>query len=385
MKNDSSLEEESLFEVIYEPLPASYNGFAKMRTNNRLRQTEPLFLPNGKPTTFLRKAQQDFAQACVAKGSGHLVVRATGKKHVQLMAFINSQGRAVEVREFDAKKGNIDELNSYLATQPDEPTMVIIRGSMRAGITLGHDNFIRGWIETGSVSSDTQAQSGAGRACGYGRNDESYPIYCDLRHVDAWIKVYDALDKGQTPLAPSGVQNHAQHPRKFYTLKEILPFQEAWDKYVKPARDNEKRKGTEGKKKYRHQIASTAASVFLDVAGMFLEGRRDSGSTMGIHVNGPTTDATVEKFLKVHLKNHLREHPDTTEEDVRGWARRNRASYKRLLKEYPEASSPAYERKVRKDPKALGTVLIFNEEGVDVLRGPHDDLLKKSAAIKSGV
>lgn len=385
IKSDNlDLQGESLFHWIYEPPPDDYNSLARMRANLRLRQTQPLFLDNGLPSDFLLQVHRDFLKACKTQGPGHLVIRATGERNDRLMDFINRRGRGIECLPFDAKLGNIDELNKRLSVQPSEPTIVVIRGSMRAGMTLGIDNSIRGWVETESATSDSQAQSGVGRACGYGRNAETYPIYCDLDHVDKWIATYDALDKNKTPEVPPGIQNRGLGARRRYTFLEILPHDEAWKKYVLPARDNDKRKGITGHALYRHQLANTADSVFLDVAGMFLEGRRDSGSTKGIHVNGPTTDAAVHKFLKMHFKKHKAKHPDVTEETVWGWQRRNRESYKKLIAKHPEATSPKYERAVRKDPKLDGNAIIFNEDAITTidLDQSRDGLQKKRSAVR---
>lgn len=359
---------ESLFKIVYEAPPENYNSPAKMRANERLRQTETL-VQNGQPTTFWKKVWAEFLQNCEVHGPGHLVVRATGKKHAQLMSIINRRGRKIECREFDSESQNIDELNAFLATQPAGPMIVVIRGSMRAGITLEQKHFIRGWVETESVTSDTQAQSGVGRACGYDRSQDTYPIYCDLKHIDAWIEAYAALDKKNPSVPiPSGVQNHALKAHARYPVLGLLDYKSAWDTHVKPHRHNDKNKaGKKGSERYRFQFASTQ-QVFLDIAGMFLEGRRDSGSTIGIRVNGPTPDAEVRKYIKTH--------PKLDPEVVWGWARRNHESYKKLLQQYPEAAP-----KVGREDK----VLYFGDKGVPTISSTRtrDELQRRKSATRS--
>jgi len=349
MSDNIDLQGPSLFTWIYETPPPNYNSFKTMRAKDRLKQTDPLFLADGTPTDFLKRVHTDFLKVCEADGPGHLVVRATGKKHAQLMGYINRRGRKVECREFDSMSQNIDGLTTYLSTKPAEPTIVIIRGSMRAGITLDHKHHIRGWVETESATSDTVAQSGAGRACGYNRTGDTYPIYCDLRHVDSWIEAYDTLDsESRSVPIPSGRQNHGMRSRNRYPVLGIMGHKAAWDKYVLPDR-NAGRRGhgsetTDGRSRYRAQLASTDQLV-LDIAGMFLEGRRDSGSTKGIHVNGTVSKEAVEEFLK--------RRPHVSRKTVLGWVRRNRASFQKLIEKFPEVDVPL-------DADGKGKVIIFD-------------------------
>lgn len=363
------LDGDPLFRWIYEAPPSNYNSLSRMRSKGRLKQTEALFDKLGKPTPFMTTIYAEFLANCITQGCGYLVIRATGKKHSHLMGYLNRRGARTPHREFDSHSRNIDELNVYLSTQPSEPTVVVIRGSMRAGITLNASHHLRGWVETESGHSDAQAQSGAGRACGYNRTHESYPIYCGLAQVDRWIQTYEALDiKSRVVPIPTGLQNRGLETRKVYPAKEVLGYKQAWDKYVKPYRDNDKDKaGKKGSDRYRAQL-STTQQVYLDVAGMFLEGRRDSGSTRGIHVNGSTPDEKVEAFIKAH--------PEHDVEKVWGWARRNRESYRKLL-QYLFSKFPDFE-------EGMVVALEIDEAESEVRPGQsRNGLQKKNSALRA--
>jgi len=386
----------SLFHVMYESPGPDYNGLERMRDNGRLKQTEPLFVPSSAlnraealfedqatmipdPSDFWLQVQADFRRACKEEGPGYLVIRATGRHHVQLMNYINDQGRRIECEEFDAHKLNIDQLNERLSKRPTEPTFVVIRGSMRAGITLGLKHYIRGWVETRSTNADAPTQSGAGRACGYGKIADKYPIYCDLPRVQEWIRAYDDLKNGRPVEAPSGVQNKGtlpRRPRAILQVREILPYAEAYDKYVKPntAKNREKRERSDPLYKYRTQISKTADNVFLDVADMFLAGRHDSGSALGIYLNGPTSKETVKKYIQMHSGGEGGRRKKIDPKIVWGWYRRNHRSYQRLLKAFPHA---------------VGLVIVTTDPRDEILAGNihrvsehRNDFQKETSALK---
>lgn len=344
-----SLDGDALFRWVYREPPATYNSMAKMLAKGRLIQTEELVLDNGEPSTFFERVLKRFHQDCKSQGPGYLVIRAVGGRHNQLVHFINRRGSTIECKQFDTHAKNLDELNNYLSMKPKTPGIVLIRGSMRAGITLSKDHFIRGWVETESVSSDTQAQAGVGRACGYGREKDVYPIYCDLSHVKACIEAYDALNKAvNAPCIPSGAQNRGMKKDRVYQVKAVLPggeegYKKAWAKYVKPFTQYGSRKPTKSgehvgkpptKSGYRKQISRTTGNVFNDVSAFLMAGKRDSGSTEGYYVDGAPTKEAVHKFIRKHLGKGI--HKNLTVAEVWRWHKRNLASYNKLCETHPE-------------------------------------------------
>lgn len=261
---------------------------------------------------------------------GYLVIRACGKVHQALMGVLRRRG--VECKEFDTKNDNIGELNSYLSRKPKEPIVVVIRGAMRAGMTIGDSSYIYAWVETpSSVNCDTPAQSGVGRACGYGRTKDTYPIYCDIASVDKAIAFYkDVESESKTKtlkLVPSGVQNKMMKPR----LVRSRPF-EAIVTY--PEADEIRREIRQGSKKNRAQISRTSNNFMNPICRMALENRRDSGATIGLYVDGPPTKKKMEDAKKEAMRLrtwHKIKHFYT---DTR--LRELQADYKKLIKSQPE-------------------------------------------------
>lgn len=350
----------ALFHPIYEPPPSSYNGIDTMLENERMRQTATPFSSDGVETAFLTRVMQDFLEACRKQTPGYLVARATGRMHARFMAWLRRNGARTECREFDAEKKNLDELNRCLSIRPAEPTVVLIRGSMRAGITVGQNHFIRGWIETGSATSDSQVQAGVGRACGYGRSNDTYPIYCDLQHVRNWSKAYRELRCSNGSISiPSGIKNKPLSLNKDHGyVPTALTYGEAQQQWVTPI----------SSEAARYHIAKVSTNVREDIARMFLHGRRISPSVVGVYIDGPTTKEAVKEYLKLGSSNgngRRKVDPDV----AWGWWKRNQKSYEELIKRFPEA---------------LGTVFrhVSNNSETIQLGPSRDDLQKKGSALK---
>ena len=282
-----ALQGNALFEIVYLEPTKEYNSISKMLTNGRLKQTE-LFQPS-----FLREVESEFLKNCKKHGAGYLVIRAAGKANDQLMNYINRHGANIEVKEFDADNDNLDELNNFLSQRPKHPTWVVIRGGMRAGITLGSKHFIRGWVENKSTNADSQVQSGVGRACGYGRTNDTYPIYCDLKQVAEVARYYEELATGAVSNNPKGCQNKAAKAKKFYVIDRIVPHEEA-----RRIRDKEIKIGNG--KKHSRQLYTTKGN--RTICSFLMNGQRDSSTTIGVIINGPNPKApgAYAKLIKLH-------------------------------------------------------------------------------------
>lgn len=302
---EAHLHGEALFKSIYRDPPSTYTGPETMRANGRLQQTEQLFQDNGKPSAFFKAVMDRFHKDCRSHGNGYLVLRARGKAHEQLIQCINKVGK-IECREVDAEQENIDELNDILGQKPQTPTFVVIRGSMRAGITLDPKHHIRGWVETKSIAVDAQVQAGVGRACGYGRKD-TYPIYCDLDAVDAYIKFVESVRNASATAAhvPAGVQSKAWREGSTrgarYRVKKLLPFNEAFA-IVQTIRDQDRARN-------KAQISKTSGNFINDVADMCMKGTRDNSSTIGYLFDAPMTVAEAEKQWKSWKKTSQEKYP----------------------------------------------------------------------------
>jgi len=331
-----TLEDKALFETIYREPPPNYNSIEAMMKNGRIREVEPLFTDN-KPTSFLRQLEADFKKDCRKKGAGLLVIRATGKSHARLMNYINRTGN-IEVKEFDATCNNISELNSYLSSKPVKPTWVVIRGAMRAGITLGKENYIRAWVETSSNQCDVQVQSGVGRACGYDRK-ETYPIYCTVSAVMKVVDYYQSLKRGSLETIPASRHNRSVHLKREVSLK-FISLEQA-KKEMRQRTEELRKKGQKlppGKTR-DYQLSKTSSNVVDDIAKKVLDGVSYSGRTFGYHINGPSDNL---KF---------------------------KSSYKRLLQVYPNC-------------EGMVAKLVYGKGTSVKLAGGADSLQKKSSALR---
>lgn len=322
------LQGKSLFEVVYSEPISSYNSIGKMLKNGRLRDSDPLFVDR-RPSKFLESVEADFKKACKIHGPGYLVVRATGKIHDQLMGYINKRG-SVEVIPFDATEKNIDELNNQLGKKPKGPVWIIIRGSMRAGMTLPKTNYIRAWVDSSSNNCDAQIQGGMGRACGYDRNHDVYPIYCHLKSAEKAVGVYEDLKTGRmTHGVPAGLQNSSARMKRQYDI-DVLPYAEAEELRVN-SNFNKKRRS------HYLQISSVSGNFVNDTADKALRGSLDSSTTLGYYI-----DKANENYPQ---------------------------SWRRLVKEHPEW---------------VGMVVVFSPKGKASCDVTPDDLQKKKSALKKG-
>lgn len=410
---DFSSIDESLFDVCHEPAPKTYNSMKIMRDNGRLRQVQKDIVESGQLEEEILSA---FDALCKAEGPGYLVIRAQGKKYDALVGLLKAKRYRNET--FDCKRKNISEFLGKLRTKPDCKQVLIIRGSMRAGMTIKPQrdtpHFIRAWVENQATNPDSQAQSGVGRACGHGKVNETYPIWCDLDNINQWIAVFDALAQRLTigdPLTnvPKGIKNRAHNTnatRKIYPIGEVIPapskslgiLPEMTAKQQQAAlhqhpvyvdriypfsalavRNGDaapqlmaKIRGMSPQQRrvvidqQRKQIAICSLHIQLDQADLVLKQTRDSGGTIAVYVDAPTTKATVKAYLSsANFRNSKH-----TESEVWAWYRRNLESFARLRRERPE-----YE----------GAICVYDLSGSNtkVARKQGNLSLLDSAAIKS--
>lgn len=210
LTNEFTTSDRALFETISVKPTGEYNSLKRMLDNGRIRQTYDLVKKglDGQPysTQFGREQLID------RKSKQYTIVRAVGRKYDLLRRLIGKMN--VECHEFNAKEENINDLNSYLAKKPLSHVVVLIKGAMRAGITLHSRKYIRAWIETDSRGTDSVTQSGAGRACGYeGRILDTYPIYCNVEAIRDVVRYYEDLS-----VCPRGIQS----------LRRVNTKQVAW-------------------------------------------------------------------------------------------------------------------------------------------------------------
>jgi hypothetical protein len=329
------------YSILYHPPDPEYNSLSIMRESGRFRQTEPLpSRQSGRRfdnTEFFENVvYADFLKLCERLGPGYLVIRASGKRHKQLVDYLKRPGYC-KFRTFDADSHNIDDLNTELGRRPNLPEIILIKGSQRAGMTLPRPNFIRGWYENKSVNVDTVAQSGAGRACGYGRLSDEYPIYCHLPHIDEAIAHYVELEQGECHTMPTGAGNKGKRSRSYFPIKEwiyppnALAKAHAHPDFLKYANLKDKGKGGQGGRKV---ILSCSRNVRNDYADLLLRGARDSGNPFGYFMDGPTTMLYARKHI-LDRRGRAGWRPEM-EAKIFSFVERNIASWNRFVALHPD-------------------------------------------------
>lgn len=283
--NPGNHDTQVLFNMVYLKPTRDYNGISDMLLNGRLRQSERIISKKGEITLFFETVLGRFKTDCQVKGPGYLVLRVLGDTNVdKVKSYVDNRG--FRQREFSTKGEDLLELNDYISSPAETPTVVIIRGAMRAGMTLGTGQYIRAWVEgPKSVGTDTQVQAGIGRACGYGRLNDDYPIYCDLKAAEEYHKYFKALEKGDAVI-PNGIQNHATHARgkakgRRATMTRILTLEEAKKEQIR------RRQFRTPGKRDNSQFAHTASNQIRNIALFALNEAQNNGNSLGYYFNGP--------------------------------------------------------------------------------------------------
>ncbi len=225
-------------------------------------------------------------------------------------------------------------------------------------------------METDSKGVDVQAQAGAGRACGYGREKDTYPIYCDLESVEEAIELYEDLGADRVKKIPAGRQNYSSdrcgRGRLTFEVLKIVSLPEA-KAIVSPIRKREKLAGKTGN---AAQISYTSGNVVNDVAALCLRGKRDNGSTHGYYLDGPPTRERVEKILTSSRTKAATRRKYGTKEA-------RDARYKELVSSFEAAMK-------RFGPSARNKVVLFDLENPirDTPLKSRDELQRRSSSLR---
>lgn len=156
-------------------------------------------------------------------GTGYLVVRLWGPEVDICREWCKKNGFAFQQGTCDWRSKHNDDVMSIsdiqnrLQEQPLVPTILVISGSYRAGMTLPSKHFIRGAVERKAprATTDSIVQAWVGRACGYGKTNDVYPIWCDVGSVKEVIEAYRKIralpthSEEMPDAVPSGRNNRA--------------------------------------------------------------------------------------------------------------------------------------------------------------------------------
>jgi hypothetical protein len=204
--NYSQHSDRELLAAIQRAMSSAMNsGFASMAGNK---------LGLWKPTSqWVQEIFPYFFNECSSHGDGYLIVRLSDPYLEAARQWCCNHGLDHEVFTCDEDEqrtsDNVKPLKDFLNRLreiPERPTVLFISGHMRAGMTIPHDHKIRGVVETGGSSSyDALIQCWWGRATGYGRNIDVYPMWGHLAHVKEAVKFIQDMRKLKDGFAPSHV------------------------------------------------------------------------------------------------------------------------------------------------------------------------------------
>lgn len=131
---------------------------------------------------------------------GYYIVRSTAKAYGYAKKFMNVNHSDWAIIPFDS--GNNDkgtDINSILSDKPDKPTLIFIKGMLRAGKRMDCSYIKMTW-DTPSSASDTVAQSLLGRVCGYNK-PQDIRCYCDIQSAESYRQWVEGGFEGFTGTA----------------------------------------------------------------------------------------------------------------------------------------------------------------------------------------
>lgn len=215
--------EAGAFHSIPLPMNGNYYSLSQMMEDGRLIQSMPIVAGKRRTTAFMDAIMTQFLEDCEVHGNGYFVIRQNGTRSHAIRDHIHrAYGNDVRVEGYSTNEddeGDIDELDEALSIEPEKPTVVLIRGTLRAGKTLKTTKHLRGWYESSSAKSDAKLQAlrplGYASDDGHSKFDDVFPIYCNMKEVQEEIAFYEnLLGENGTPIVPSGIRNKSSHGSK---------------------------------------------------------------------------------------------------------------------------------------------------------------------------
>jgi hypothetical protein len=183
----------------------------------------PIITGKRRATVFLHSILKKFEDDCEVHGNGYFVIRQNGTRGNAVRDYISRTfGNDVRVEGYSTNaddEGDIDELDEALSIEPEKPTVVLIRGTLRAGKTLKTTKYLRGWYESATAKSDAKLQAlrplGYASDDGHSKFDDVFPVYCSMKEVQEEIGFYENLLGGDGMfVVPSGIRNKSSHGTK---------------------------------------------------------------------------------------------------------------------------------------------------------------------------
>jgi hypothetical protein len=222
------------FEPVVLKRNTEYYSIEDIKNSNRFFQSEKL-IDGDNVTDFFKCRLNEFIKICETT-NGHMVIRCIKTAPEIIRKFINTNYNDITVSIFDSDKNNISMIDDVLKEEFPKPSVIIIKGSLRAGKTLTTTKYIKMWIEPPDSKADTTGQS-VGRNCGFEmingvnrRKQDTFPIYCNIKEIDGIVNFYKDFEQ-----MPSGRWNYATGKRERKTF--VI---ETKEKFLEPFRDKNK-------------------------------------------------------------------------------------------------------------------------------------------------
>jgi hypothetical protein len=307
-----------LFRMIYRAPTSDYNGLTHMLESGRLLQNFELILnPNHGfgDSSFTPEGEEmisRFLRDCQKDGPGYLVIRSPGSTNSRniLDSILQQRNHLFDIKHYDDDNKNITKMANHLIIRPDRPTVFLIKNAWRAGMTIKPGSHIRGWYEPSIKNSnrqgaDTVVQSGAGRACGYGKKEDVYPIYTNLEKVCEYIYYLPQTTNGPVASIPNGRGNGSHQSsvqERICTFGAIMSPEEG-------AIEIDRRK--DSTKNVRHHIARTSRTTFYGKYLSDILANKKAGispNTLAIHFDGPNPEGGIEE--ESNYKRLIEEDPN---------------------------------------------------------------------------
>lgn len=197
-------EESKAFTPVVLEVDPTYYSLQHLKADNRLYKSFPL-VQKGIATRFLIERLDDFT----SMKNKYLLLRAKGTHVAIIEKYIQQNYKNFDVIVFGDDEKNLHRLNKTVSTEPPRSTVIIVKGSLRAGQTLDTTKHIGMCIQSHKSKTDTVIQELLGRMLGRemegGKNrrfEDTFLIYCDLREFDQAIEFYNGFK-----CIPTGIQN----------------------------------------------------------------------------------------------------------------------------------------------------------------------------------
>jgi len=196
----------------------NFYGISQYHNDGRIKKSDNIFIEN-MLSKFGTEIIDDFIDKDKKHGHGYFLCRSSSKgqgkiddeKQALIKEYIkNTHDMCCDIRSFDSgskqknTKNNLNELESFLKTKPNTPTIILICNALRLAKRVPK-NHIRCVFDTPNTKThSTVIQSLLGRMCGYNMKNKSFNIYCNndvLKIVKEYIK--NIKEDGYSDVIPS--------------------------------------------------------------------------------------------------------------------------------------------------------------------------------------